>query len=195
MSNLKQNRVFTRAKELKLETPMQKKAEPVSIVEAAKSLNVSQRTVWNYIRKGRLDKVTIGHKAFVSLESLENLSRSATQSSVLDKAKQIKTRDELSASSSDKAVARVTNLEGLTGVREAAVENQHLLESQTEQKNEKNELAEAQARLSELESKESELRSRSVSLETENKYIWTILWILIGLGLGLLIGTLVILIK
>lgn len=195
MSNRKQNKVFTKANKLRLETPMQNKAEPVSIVEAAKFLNVSQRTVWNYIRKGRLDKVTIGRKAYVPLGSLEKFSRSGTQASVPDKAKQTQPSDELFASSSDEAVTEVTNLEELTGVREATVENQHLLESQAEQENEKNELAEAQARLPELESKESELRSRAASLETENKYIWTILWILIGLGLGILIGTIIILIK
>jgi hypothetical protein len=196
MSNRKQDKIFTKVKDLKLETLAPAEAEPVSILEAARSLNVSQRTVWNYIRKGYLDKVTIGHKVYIPAGSLERFAKSDKQTSLTEKSKQIQSPDEIIALSSGKAVVEVSYLQGLwTHLGQLTAEKQYLLECQADQENEKNELADTTARLVELQTKESEARSRTIILEKENKYIRTILWLLVGVGLSLVIGTLALLIK
>lgn len=196
MSNRKQDKIFTKIKDLKLDPPAPAEAEPVSILEAAKSLNVSQRTVWNYIRKGYLDKVTVGHKVYIPPGSLERFARSDKQTSLTGKSKQTQPPDELIALSSGKAVVEVSYLQELcTRLGQLTAEKQYLVEFQADQENEKNELADATARLVELQTKESEARSKTIILEKENKYIRTILWLLVGVGLSLVIGTMALLLK
>jgi hypothetical protein len=196
MPNRKQDKIFSKVNDLKLENPGPVVAEPVSILEAARSLNVSQRTVWNYIRKGYLDKVTIGHKVYIPPGSLERFAKSDKQTSLTEKTKQVQPQDEITALSSGKAVVEVAYLQELcTRLGQLTAEKQYLLECQTDQENEKHELADATARLLELQTKESEARSRTIILEKENKYIRTILWLLVGVGLSLIIGTVALLIK
>ena len=196
MSKRKQDKIFSKFQDLKIETLAQNMAEPVSILEAAKSLNVSQRTVWNYIRKGRLDKVTIGRKVYVLLGSLERFARSEKPPSFSEKSPQLQSVNETVALSPGTALVEVSYLEGLlTRLGQLNAEKQYLLECQADQENGKRELADAQARLVELQTKESEARSRAAILEKENKYIRTILWILVGVGLSLVIWTVSLLIK
>ena len=196
MSKRRQDKTFTKANYLKSETLAQTEAEPVSILEAAKSLNVSQRTVWNYIRKGHLDKVTIGHKVYIPHGSLERFAQSKKQTPLIEKPKQIKSQEESIALSSGKAVVEISYLQGLwTRLGELTVEKQSLLESQTGQENGKIELEYTKARLIELQTKESEAQSRVIILNKENKYIRTILWILVGVGLSLIIATVSLLTK
>lgn len=196
MSNRKQDKIFTKIKDLKLDPPAPAEAEPVSILEAAKSLNVSQRTVWNYIRKGYLDKVTIGHKVYIPPGSLERFARSDKQTSLTEKSKQTQPTDEIIALSSGKAVVEISYLQGLwTRLGQLTAEKQYFSECQADQENEKSELADATARLVELQTKESEARSKTIILEKENKYIRTILWLLVGVGLSLVIGTMALLLK
>jgi excisionase family DNA binding protein len=159
--------------------------EPIPIPEAAKSLNVSQRTVWNYIRKGRLDKVMVGRKVHVSRDSVERLSQ--PEMHIVNESNHL---------IPGKAMLEVSYLEGLlTLLGQLKAEKHHLLENQAETEAEKRELTEARARLIELEIKESEARSKVAVLEKENKYIRTILWILVGVGLSLVVGTISLLLK
>jgi excisionase family DNA binding protein len=195
LSKRKQDNIFTKAN-LKSETLTQTEAEPVSILEAAKFLNVSQRTVWNYIRKGHLDKVMIGHKVYIPTVSLQRFAQSKKQTPLTEKSKQIQPQDESAVLSSGNAVVEVSYLQGLwTRLGELAAEKQYLLESQTGQENDKTELEYTKARLIELQTKESEVQSRVVILNKENKYMRTILWILVGVGLSLIIATVSLLTK
>jgi hypothetical protein len=200
MSKRKQDKNFMKVNDLKLETLAQSEAEPVSIVEAAKSLKVSQRTVWNYIKKGWLDKVTIGGKVYVPLGSIERLARSEKPPSVPEKPGQIQPAaavvDAIVAPSSNRAVVEVSYLEELcTRIGQLQADKQALLEWQANLGDEKEELAAAQARLVKLQTQEAGAQSRAVMLEKENKYLRIILWILVGVGLGLIMGTLALLIK
>ncbi len=196
MSKQESDKIVTQAMESKSETPMQTMTEPVSIAEAAKSLNVSQRTVWNYIRKGQLEKVTIGHKVYVYPSSLERFKQSATQPSFQEKSEIIKSPEINIPLSSGKALVEVSYLEELlASIGQLQVERQYLLESQADLDNGKSELADAKAKIIELQTKELEARSKVVVLEKENKYIRTILWILVGVGLSLIIGTMSLLLK
>jgi excisionase family DNA binding protein len=196
MSKRKQDKIFAKANHLKLESLAQSEAEPVSVVEAAKSLNVSQRTVWNYIRKGHVDKIRIGHKVYIPSGSLERFARSEKQFSLTEKSKQIQPLSVSKALSSGKAVVEVAYLQELwTRLGQLTAEKQYLLENQTEQENDKNELIDAKARIVELQTKESETKSMAVILNKENKYIRTMLWIFMGVGLSLIIVTVAFLIK
>jgi DNA-binding Lrp family transcriptional regulator len=196
MSNQRQDKIFTKIKDLKLETPAPAMAEPIPILEAAKSLNVSPRTVWNYIRKGHLDKIMIGHKVYIPPGSLERFARSENQASLKEKPKQTKPPDETVVLSSGKALVEVSYLQELcTRLGQLTAEKQYLLECQAYQENNKNELADAKAKLVELQTKESEAQSRAIILNKENKYIRIVLWIMVGVGLSLIIATLSLLIK
>jgi DNA-binding transcriptional MerR regulator len=196
MSKGKKDNIFSYSKDLKSETLAPTAAKPVSILEAARSLNVSPRTVWNYISKGRLDKVTIGRKVYVSLGSIERFLRSEQQPAVLDKSRQSQAGNETVVLSPGKAMVEVSYLEGLSArLEQLKAENQYLLESQADQENWQRELEDAKASLVELQTRESEARSRTVILEKENRYLRTMLWILMGVGLSLVIATLSLLMK
>jgi excisionase family DNA binding protein len=192
----KQDKIFSQLKDLKLEPLVQTIAEPVTILEAAKSLNVSQGTVRNYIRQGRLDKVTIGRKVFVPLVSIERFAQSKKQLSSPQKSSPAQSVDEPIALSTGSAVVEVSYLEGLlTHLGQLKTENRYLLECQADQEKGILELAGAKARIVELQTKESEAQSRVDILEKENKYIRSILWIVVGVGLSLAIVTMSLLIK
>lgn len=49
--------------------------EPLSIPEAARVLKVSRRTIGNYFKKGALEKVMVGGKAFVGRKSFEKFTQ------------------------------------------------------------------------------------------------------------------------
>jgi excisionase family DNA binding protein len=44
----------------------------VTVKEAAKSLNVTELTIRNYIKRGLIDATKIGRRIVINLESLEN---------------------------------------------------------------------------------------------------------------------------
>jgi molybdenum-dependent DNA-binding transcriptional regulator ModE len=195
MSKQKPDKILSRSGDLKSESLGQTAAKPVSILEAARSLQVSPRTVWNYIGKGRLDKVTIGRKVYVSLGSIERFLRSEQQASVAEKSR-LQSPNEAVVLSPGKGLVEVSYLEELLArVEQLKAENQKLLECQADQENWKKELEHAKASLVELQTKESEARSRAIILEKEIKYVRTILWILVGVGLSLAIGTASLLMK
>lgn len=124
--------------------------EAISIKEAAKALNISQRTVWNYIRKGKLDKVLMANKAHVTKASIERLSQSSPQ-----------TVNESISVSPGKAVVELAYLEGLlTRLGQLQAEKQYLLEHQAGQEAKERELAEARAKLAELETELARLRKK-----------------------------------
>jgi DNA-binding Lrp family transcriptional regulator len=185
LKNSKQRKYFSSLGDIKIEPPAKVMDKPVSISEAASYLNVSQSTVWNYIKKGKLDKVVIDKKTYVFQESIDNFARSNKQ-----------IMNENVPLSQGKAMVEVSYLEGiLTLLGKLTTEKQYLLVDQDEQENRKRELVEVKARLFELETKELEARSKAAILEKENKYIRTILWILVGVGLSLVIETLSLFIK
>jgi excisionase family DNA binding protein len=187
----KQDKIFTRLKDLDSEPPVvHTTSEPVPILEAAKSLNVSTGTVRNYIKKGRLDKVLMGRRVYISKDSIERLAQSEKKPSFIEKSKQKQPVDETIPLSSGKALIEVLYLEGLLfrlGQMEA--EKEYLMACKADQEKGNRELADTKAKIVELRTKESEARSRAVILEKENKYIKAMLWILVGVGLGLVIQT------
>jgi hypothetical protein len=184
-NNLRQRKHFSLLGNIGVEPSAEKLDRPVSIAEAASFLNVSKSTVCNYIKEGGLDKVVVDQKIYVSQESIEKFARSNRQIT-----------DETVPLSQGKAMVEVAYLEGiLTLLGQLKAENQYLLEDQEEQEDRKRELVEVKARIVGLETKESEARSKAAVLEKENKYIRTILWILVGVGLSLVVETLSLLIK
>jgi len=124
--------------------------EAVSIKEAAKALNVSHRTVWNYIKKGKLDKVMVANKAHVTQASIERLSQDSTQ-----------TVNESISVSPGKAVVEVAYLEALmTRLGQLEAEKRYLLEYQADREAKEKELVEARARLTELETEVARLSKK-----------------------------------
>lgn len=191
----KQDEIFSRLEGLELETTGQPMAEPVTIPEPAKPLNVSQGTVRNLIKQGRLDKITVGHKVYVHKSGIKSFARSEKESPFQEKSGQVKSSDRSVALSSGKALVEVSYLERLfSQLGQLKAEKQYLLGSQGEEKGTL-ELADAKARIVELQTKESEARSRAFILDKENKYIRTVLWIMVGVGLSIVIFTISLAIK
>lgn len=55
-------------------------AASITVAQAADALSVSERTVWRYLKAGRLEGITVGEpgtqRTLISRDSLESLSRS-----------------------------------------------------------------------------------------------------------------------
>jgi hypothetical protein len=183
--NSSQRKHFSLLGDIKVEPAAKSMNKPISISEAARSLNVSKSAVWNFIKKGKLDKVIIDNITFVSQKSIDYFTRFRSNLKI-----------DSVLLSDRKVIVDIRYLEEiLLLLGQLKTENQYLMEYQEDQEKKKSEMLKINARIVELDIKESEAQSKIVILEKENKYMRTVLWILVGVGLGLVVEMASLLIK
>ena len=111
--------------------------DTIPVKEAAAGLKVSPRTIWNYFKAGKLEKVEKDGKAFVSRASYEKLAHAKVEA----------TREALPIESGQ-AIIPLERLEGLlTRLGQLETEKKYLLEYQNTNEKLQGEVAELRAAL------------------------------------------------